>query len=141
MTSYQLQAARDAVSTVSTYDTILESLPNPRKNSNKRLLSVKDVGFILGSCAGLKNNTGGNNLSLTGSVTLSVKDDVALDVIRLCTWDQAGKAVEAGELKEFLCVLSTYRMLQKKLQVINYLFIAQKIETKSIYISFLLSIQ
>lgn len=122
MMFYLLQAARDAVSTASTYDTILECLPNPRRNSSKRLLGVKDVGFILGSCAGFKNYIGGNSASI-GSVSLSVKDDVALAVIRLISWDMAGVVVEAGDLKEFLCVLSTYRMLQKKLQVGNYSFL------------------
>ena len=111
------QASRDAVTTQSFFDTLLEALPSPKKTSSKRALSVPDVGYLLGACTGVKGSGGENNSSIGGNMTLIVRDDVSLAVIRLCAWNESATSVDAGVLRSFLCVLSSYRVLQKRLQV------------------------
>ena len=86
-----------------------------------KLLSVSDVGMILGACLGLKNvttiqNSSGNN-NYSGN-SLSVREDIALAVIRFCVWDENVTKINADQLRDFLCVLCPYRTLQKRIQVI-----------------------
>jgi hypothetical protein len=52
-------------------------------------------------------------------MTLIVRDDVSLSVIRLCVWSESANSVDAGVLRSFLCVLSSYRVLQRRLQVMS----------------------
>lgn len=107
----------DAVNPRDFYNNLLGTLPLHR--SNGRTLSTPDVGLILGACLGLKRNNptqGGSTLG--GSLSsLSVKEDVAVAVIRFCTWDEEAGSVDADVLRDFLCVLCPYRTLQKRLQV------------------------
>jgi hypothetical protein len=81
---------------------------------------VSDVGYLLGACTGVKSPGGENNSSIGGNMTLIVRDDVSLSVIRLCVWSESANSVDAGVLRSFLCVLSSYRVLQRRLQVCPY---------------------
>ena len=108
----------------------------PLQRGGGKLLSVSDVGMILGACLGLKNvttiqNSSGNN-SYSGN-SLSVREDIALAVIRFCVWDENVTKINADQLRDFLCVLCPYRTLQKRIQVIPphsvifvYIFVALK---------------
>ena len=111
----------DAVNPRDFLDNLLGTLPLQRGSG--RVLSVPDVGLILGACLGLKKSTpapsshthsNSNNFNLS---SLSVKEEVAMAVVRFCSWDEQSVGVEADALRDFLCVLCPYRALQKRLQV------------------------
>ena len=86
------------------------SSTSSKKGSARRILSQSDVILLLKSC--ICSKSGNFNQSF------SVGDDQALDVIRFCAWDGAACSVSSDLLRSFLCALPTYRVLQKRLQVI-----------------------
>jgi hypothetical protein len=46
-----------------------------------------------------------------------VRDDVSVSIIKFCLWDEEARSIDAEMLGQFLCVLCSYRQLQRKLQV------------------------
>lgn len=94
------------------FNSMLAALPSSKQSSADRILSLSDVTLLLGSCIGLKSTNFNNSLSL------SVGEGEALAVIRFCVWDGLACSVSADQLRSFLCALPTYRVLQKRLQVV-----------------------
>ena len=86
------------------------SSSSSKQSSANRILSQSDVVLLIKSCINPKN--GNLNQSFT------VGEDHALAVIRFCVWDGAACSVNSDLLRSFLCALPTYRVLQKRLQVI-----------------------
>jgi hypothetical protein len=95
------------------FNSMLAALPSSKQSSADRVLSVSDVALLLGSCIGRQSTNFSNSLSL------SVGEEDALSVIRFCVWDGSACGVSADLLRSFLCALPTYRVLQKRLQVIT----------------------
>lgn len=93
------------------FNSVLAALHSSKQSSADRILSVSDVALLLGSCVGLKSTNSNNSLSL------SVGEEEALSVIRFCVWDESACSMSVDQLRSFLCALPTYRVLQKRLQV------------------------
>lgn len=93
------------------FNSMLSALPSSKQSSADRILSLSDVTLLLGSCIGVKSTDFNNVLSL------SVVEEEALAVIRFCVWDGSACSVSLDQLRSFLCALPTYRVLQKRLQV------------------------
>lgn len=89
---------------------MVTALSSSKQSSANRILSLSDVVHLLKSCIGPKN---GNF-----SQSFTVGDEQALALIRFCVWDGAACSVSSDLLRSFLCGLPTYRVLQKRLQVI-----------------------
>ena len=108
---------------------LLGTLPLQKGSGGK--LNITDVGLILGACLGLKNspriqstrnkNNDNNSSSSINSNyngnSLSVRNEISSAVIKFCVWDERESFINPDILSDFLCVLCTYRTLQKKLQV------------------------
>ena len=111
------------------FHNLLGTLPLQKGSGGK--LNITDVGLILGACLGLKNspripstrnkNNDNNSSSSINSNyngnSLSVRNEISSAVIKFCVWDERESFINPDILSDFLCVLCTYRTLQKKLQV------------------------